>query len=138
MLAVHASRPGSANEPVRDRVPPRMRVSSPSMLTVGATLRTETANDFASLSLGRPLSVTRTVTVARIGPSAGDQVIRPVTGSMAIPTGAPASRLYRKTWPASGSVALAVRTRGPPSVTDTSPIGASTGGALMTIRVVAS
>ena len=56
---------------------------------------TTTVKLFASLKLGEPLSVTRTLIVLVPGPcdSPGVQVNTPVTGSRLAPVGAPGSKL---------------------------------------------
>src|SRR5438309_2625202 len=73
----------------------------------------------AALKLPKPLSFTRTVTAAVLGPwaSLGVQVNMPVAGSMLAPAGAPGSRLKVKVCAGlSASVAEAVKVKRLPSL----------------------
>src|SRR3990172_9126717 len=101
--------------------------------STGATFTSFTVTWIVSVSNsgGVPLSVTRTVIGNEPGPcaSVGVQVNAPpvVIGA---PAGAPASSEKVRVWPASGSVAVAVKLRSEPSLTVLFPIEASTGGLL--------
>src|SRR5580765_7037 len=84
----------------------------------------------AALMAGKPLSVTRTVIEAVLGPcaSVGVQLKTPVDGSMPAPAGAPASRLKVRIWAGrSASVAEAVNVSRVCSFRVWLPMVASTG-----------
>ena len=79
-----------------------------------------------SSSAGVPLSVTRTV-AAKLPVAEGVQLKAPVEPLIAAPAGAPASSEKASVWPASASVAVAVKATSTPTVPDLFPIASSTG-----------
>src|SRR3990172_643692 len=103
------------------------------IVPVGGGVSAVTVTVIVSVSFigGVPLSVTRTVIGNEPGPcaSVGVQVNAPPV-VIAAPAGAPASSEKVRVWPASGSVAVAVKLRSEPSLTVLLPIAASTGAAL--------
>src|SRR5947208_15900731 len=85
--------PGSVNVPASDTSFPTKTDWSGPAFAAGGTLFTVIENNSASLRLGEPLSVTRTVTLNDAGPSAGVKLNAPVAELIAAPAGAPGSRL---------------------------------------------
>src|SRR5439155_634889 len=122
---------------------PTVPALSPIAARTGATLTSFTVTEIVSESprFGVPSSVTRTVMEWLPGPSAsaGVQLNAPVEALIEAPTGAPASNENVSVWPASASVAVAVKLSVASSSTVLFPIGASTGltfaAALTTIEI---
>src|SRR2546422_714375 len=93
---------------------------------------TVTTNDFESLKLGEPLSVTFTamLSAGSIKASVGVQLNTPLVGFTLAPAGAPGSRLKVRVSPL-GSVAVLVKMRVAPSLTVLLEIAVSEGGLLV-------
>src|SRR5437867_3297102 len=112
-------------------------------LSTGAVLTSLTVTVMltvcVSLILGRPLSVTRTVSEYVPGPCAslGVQEKMPLAALMLAPAGAPGSSEKRSVWAVSGSLAAAVKLITVISSPETLLIGFKIGGRLLVLIVLA-